>query len=136
VVEENMLSHPADRLRMRDAVRRMAAMATRPGLAGITTAVTLADSGLPIAEAAALPEAALDALMLDQATDIQHAAGTCRMSAWEDPRGVVDPDGRVKGLEGLRVADASVMPADCRANTHFTCVMIGEEIARRMRAGR
>ncbi|MBO1078230.1 GMC family oxidoreductase [Roseomonas haemaphysalidis] len=134
VVEENMLSHPADRLRMRDAVRRLAALAARPGLSAITTAVTLADTGLPIAQAAALPEQELDRLMLEQATDIQHAAGTCRMSAWEDPRGVVDPDGRVKGLQGLLVADASVMPADCRANTHFTCVMIGEEIARRMRA--
>jgi len=30
----------------------------------------------------------------------------------------------VKGIAGLRVADASIMPADCRANTHFTCVMI------------
>ncbi len=70
--------------------------------------------------------------MLEQAADIQHAAGTCRMSAYEDRRGVVDPDLRVKGLAGLRVADASIMPADCRANTHFTCVMIGLMAARKM----
>ena len=62
------------------------------------------------------------------------AAGTCRMSAWEDPRGVTNPDGTVKGLTGLRVADASLMPADCRANTHFTCMLIGEKIAADMRA--
>jgi choline dehydrogenase-like flavoprotein len=38
----------------------------------------------------------------------------------------------VKGLKGLRVADASIMPSDCRANTHFTTVVIGEAIARMM----
>ncbi|WP_281262110.1 GMC oxidoreductase [Teichococcus aestuarii] len=70
--------------------------------------------------------------MLREAGDIQHAAGTCRMTAHEDPRGVVDPELRVRGAEGLRVADASIMPTDCRANLHFTCVMIGEALARRM----
>ena len=54
------------------------------------------------------------------------------MTAYEEPRGVVDPDLRVKGIEGLRVADASIMPFDCRANTHFTCVMIGTMAARLM----
>jgi choline dehydrogenase len=80
-----------------------------------------------------LPEAELDALMLQEASDIQHAAGTCQMTAHEDPRGVVDPELRVRGVQGLRVADASIMPTDCRANLHFTCVMIGEMLARRMR---
>jgi 5-(hydroxymethyl)furfural/furfural oxidase len=55
------------------------------------------------------------------------------MTAFEDPRGVVDPDLCVRGVEGLRIADASIMPSDCRANLHFTCVMIGENLARRMR---
>jgi choline dehydrogenase len=88
-----------------------------------------------MAVAATLPDAELDALMLAEAGDGQHAAGSCRMTAYEDPRGVVDPDLRVRGVTGLRVADASVMPADCRANLHLTCVMIGEMLARRMRAG-
>jgi choline dehydrogenase len=54
------------------------------------------------------------------------------MTAWEEPRGVVNPDLSVKGIAGLRVADASIMPADCRANTHFTCVMIGLMAARKI----
>jgi choline dehydrogenase-like flavoprotein len=45
---------------------------------------------------------------------------------------VVNPDGTVKGIGALRVADASIMPSDCRANTHFTTVVIGEAIARMM----
>lgn len=134
VVEENMLDHPQDRLRMRDGVRRLARLCALPPVAGIAAAITFGETALPIAEAAALPDDALDALMLQEANDIQHAAGTCRMTAHEDPRGVVDPDLRVRGVDGLRVADASVMPADCRANLHFTCVMIGEMAARRIRA--
>ena len=80
-----------------------------------------------------MPDSDLDAVLLQEASDIQHAAGTCHMAAYEDPRGVVDPDLKVRGVEGLRVCDASIMPADCRANLHFTCVMIGENLARRMR---
>ncbi len=135
VVEENMLADPRDLLRMRDGVRRMARLAALPPLAGIATAATLGESGVGMAEAAALPDAELDALMLAEAGDGQHAAGSCRMTAYEDPRGVVDPDLRVRGVAGLRIADASVMPTDCRANLHLTCVMIGEMLARRMRAG-
>ena len=45
----------------------------------------------------------------------------------------VDPDGKVRGVDALYVADASIMPADCRANTHLTTVMIGENIADRLR---
>ncbi|AOO82598.1 GMC family oxidoreductase [Bosea vaviloviae] len=134
VVDENMLADPRDRLRMRDAVRRLAALAEQPALRAVSDDIRFCETPLSPAEAAALPEAELDALMLQEASDIQHAAGTCHMTAYHDPRGVVDPDLRVRGIEGLRVADASIMPTDCRANLHFTCVMIGEALARRMRA--
>ena len=133
VVEENMLADQRDVVRMRDAVRRLAELARQPALAEISTRITFGDSGMEMEEVAALPVAALDSLMLEQVNDMQHAAGTCKMTAYEDPRGVVDPDLRVKGIEGLRVADASIMPFDCRANTHFTCVMIGEWLARKMK---
>ncbi len=133
-VEENMLDDARDRLRMRDAIRRLADLAEQPTLAGIAHSITFGETQLSMREAAGLPPETLDQLMLEQAGDIQHAAGTCKMTAYEDPRGVVDPDLRVKGLEGLRVADAAIMPTDCRANTHFTCVMIGEWLARKMAA--
>jgi choline dehydrogenase len=131
-VDENMLADPRDRERMRDGVRRLARLMARDPLARLGAA-TFGDTALSMPEAAALPDDALDALMLREAADIQHAAGTCRITAHEDPRGVVDPDLRVRGVQGLRVADASIMPTDCRANLHFTCVMIGEMAARRMR---
>jgi len=133
-VDENMLDDPRDLLRLRDGVRRLAAIAAHPSVAGIADGVTFGDTPLPYAEVAAMADDRLDALLLAEAGDIQHAAGTCRMTAHEDPRGVVDPELKVRGVTGLRVADASIMPTDCRANLHFTCVMIGEALARRMRA--
>ncbi len=134
VVEENMLDHPADRARLRDGVRRVARLAALDPLRAIAEAITFGETGLTMEQAAALPDDALDVHLLAEASDIQHAAGTCRMTAHEDPRGVVDPDLMVRGVAGLRVADASIMPTDCRANLHFTCVMIGEMAARRMAA--
>jgi choline dehydrogenase len=135
-VEENMLDHPADRLRMRDGVWRLARLCGPEPVTRIADAITFGETGLAMAEVAALPDAELDVLMLQEAGDIQHAAGTCRMTVHEDPRGVVDPDLIVRGVRGLRVADASIMPTDCRANLHFTCVMIGEMAAQRIRAAR
>jgi choline dehydrogenase len=133
-VDENMLDDPRDRLRMRDAVRRLAILTAHPAMTAIAGSIVFAETSLSLDEAAALPADDLDALMLEQAADGQHAAGTCRMTAYEDPRGVVDPDLAVKGIAGLRVADASIMPEDCRANTHFTCVMIGLMAARHIAA--
>ncbi len=83
-----------------------------------------------MAEAAALPDDELDARMLEEAGDIQHAAGTCRMTAHEDPRGVVDPELCVRGVEGLRVADASIMPLITSGNTNSPTMMIAEKAAR------
>ena len=87
IVEENMLADPRDRLRMRDAVRRLAALVSQPAIARICDAATFCDTALTAAQAAAMPVDELDASMLAEAADIQHAAGTCRMTAHEDPRG-------------------------------------------------
>jgi choline dehydrogenase-like flavoprotein len=127
-----MLADPRDMLRMKDAVKRLAALAVQPALAGIADWIRFTDTDLTLPAAAALPERELEALLLRETGDIQHAAGSCRMTGFHDPAGVVNPDGTVKGLAGLRVADASIMPSDCRANTHFTTVVIGEAIARMM----
>ncbi|WP_158747089.1 GMC family oxidoreductase [Acidisphaera sp. L21] len=134
VVEENMLSDERDRIRLRDAVIRLASLTAHPAIADLCNAITIGETNLTPAQAAALPPDELDALLLAELGDGQHAAGTCHMTAHEDPRGVVDPDLRVRGVNGLRIADASIMPTDCRANLHFTCVMIGENLAQRMRA--
>ncbi|MCR4376081.1 MAG: GMC family oxidoreductase N-terminal domain-containing protein, partial [Acidobacteria bacterium] len=61
------------------------------------------------------------------AATIYHPGGTCRMGRRADA--VVDPQLRVRGIDGLRVADASIMPTVVNAQTHAACVMIGERAA-------
>jgi choline dehydrogenase len=58
---------------------------------------------------------------------VYHPAGTARMGAVDDPEAVLDPQLRVKGVTGLRVADASVMPFLPAVNPNITVMMIGEK---------
>jgi len=58
-----------------------------------------------------------------------HASCTCRMGGEEDPGAVTDPSGRVYGVSGLRVCDASIMPMVPCANTNISTIMIGEKIS-------
>ena len=58
-----------------------------------------------------------------------HPVGTCKMGPDSDPAAVVDPDGKVHGLDNTYVADASIMPVVPRANTNLPTLMIAERIA-------
>ena len=78
---------------------------------------------------------ALDDFLLREVTTGQHISGTCKMGPVSDPLAVVDQEGRVHGLEGLRVVDASIMPNCIRANTNVTTMMIGERISDFIRQG-
>jgi choline dehydrogenase-like flavoprotein len=63
-----------------------------------------------------------------------HPAGTCRMGAAADPLAVVDPDLRLRGVTGVRIADASVFPAMTTVNPMVMVLMIGEKAAALIRA--
>jgi choline dehydrogenase-like flavoprotein len=76
----------------------------------------------------------LEAAMLEYCAQFFHPVGTCRMGATDDPMAVVDPDGRVIGVDNLYIADASMMPEIVRANTNVTAVMIGEVIADKLKS--
>ncbi|TIQ82815.1 MAG: GMC family oxidoreductase, partial [Mesorhizobium sp.] len=58
-----------------------------------------------------------------------HPTSTCRMGSAQDPTSVTDPSGRVHGLSGLRIADASVMPFCPRANTNIPTIMVAEKMS-------
>lgn len=76
----------------------------------------------------AVPDEDFDGLLKwarDTATTIYHPTGTCKMGS--DPMAVVDERLRVRGVDGLRVADASIMPVIVSANTNAPAIMIGEK---------
>jgi choline dehydrogenase-like flavoprotein len=60
-----------------------------------------------------------------------HPVGTCRMGRASDPTAVVDGDGRVHGLHGLSVIDASIIPRIPSANTHLAVIALAERLAQR-----
>lgn len=78
---------------------------------------------------AAKSDADLERFVRRTAESMHGGASTCRMGPSSEPTAVVDPELRVRGVQGLRVADASIMPEIVTASTHATCVMIGEKAA-------
>ena len=77
-------------------------------------------------------DAEIETFLRDAVTTDFHYAGTCRLG--RDPMGVVGPDLRVHGVEGLTVADASVMPTPLRGNTNAPCIAIGAKAAHMLQA--
>lgn len=74
-------------------------------------------------------DAALDAFIKEHVESAYHPCGTCKMGAVDDPMAVVDPQGRVIGVDGLRVADSSIFPQITNGNLNGPSIMVGEKIA-------
>ena len=71
--------------------------------------------------------AGMEKELLNRATTVYHGVGSCRMGV--DERAVVGPDLKVRGVDGLRVADASIMPSIIGGNTNAPSIMIGDKCA-------
>ena len=119
----NYFAEEFDRRRSREGVRMCLEMVEHEDFNGI-----LAERIEPLDSDLASDDA-LDAWMMREASTGHHISGTCKMGRADDPMAVVDQHGRVRGLEGLRVVDASIMPDCIRANTNVTTMMIGERIS-------
>lgn len=122
-LEFRYMSEPEDLRRMRDGVRLVAALLEHPAYRRIGARLT----SLTGAELSSDSE--LDRWILANLASAAHTAGTCRMGPSSDPTAVVDPQGRVYGVEGLRVADLSIMPTLTRRGPHASAIMIGERMA-------
>jgi choline dehydrogenase len=120
-IDPNYLAAEADRRCLRDGLRLARRIGDSPALARHRAAY------LSPVDADFHDEAAMDAWVRQGANTIFHPAGTARMGG--DPGSVVDPQLRVRGVRGLRVADASVMPRVIGGNTSAPCMMIGEKAA-------
>ncbi|MGC3936243.1 choline dehydrogenase [Roseobacter sp. EG26] len=69
----------------------------------------------------------LDAFIAEHAESAYHPCGTCRMGRADDPLAVVDPEARVIGVDGLRVADSSIFPRITNGNLNAPSIMVGEK---------
>jgi 5-(hydroxymethyl)furfural/furfural oxidase len=76
----------------------------------------------------------LEAFIRQAAIGVWHASCSCRMGAADDPMAVTDPAGRVRGVPGLRIVDASLFPVVPCANTNIPTLMTAEKIADAIRA--
>ena len=72
-------------------------------------------------------DAAIDAFIRDKVETAYHPSCSCRMGRADDPMAVVDPETRVIGVEGLRVADASIMPSITTGNLNAPTIMLAEK---------
>ena len=126
----NYLQEPFDRQRLRDGVRMCLELAEHPAFQSI-----IEDRIEPDDDALASDDT-LDEWLRREVTTAQHISCTCKMGPASDPMAVVDQRGKVHGLQGIRVGDASIMPDCTRANTNVTTMMIGERISDFMRQGK
>lgn len=113
----NYLSDPRDLATMRRALRLTQEIVSQPALQAYAR-----DEIAP--GAAGATDATLDAWIRDHIATAYHPSGTCRMG--DDPNSVLDPQLRVRGVDGLRVVDASIMPQVVSSNTNAPTIMIAE----------
>jgi choline dehydrogenase len=71
----------------------------------------------------------LDSFIREHAESAYHPCGTCRMGRADDPLAVVDPQARVIGVDGLRVADSSIFPRITNGNLNAPSIMVGEKVS-------
>ncbi len=127
VIDQMLLTEPRDLIRMRDGVKRMLDL-VRTGAFDVSfqhIAIDMSGTGVDTLS----DDAAIDAWLMETAGDTGHICGTCRMGAPDDPRAVIDPRGRVLGVDGLWVADASVFPEVPRANTNLPTIAAAERLS-------
>ena len=129
VLDYNYLQEPWDRERLREGVRLCLKL-----LEGDDYQDFVEGCISPTEEELASDDD-LDQWLLQNVTTTQHISGTCKMGPDSDGMAVVDQYCRVRGLEGLRVVDVSVLPDCIRANTNATTIMIAERVAEWMREG-
>jgi choline dehydrogenase-like flavoprotein len=122
-IKANYLSHPDDLPTLLRALKIARRITEAPALACHIRRETLPGPSVQT-------DADLESFIRARAETIYHPVGTCRMGL--DPKAVTDPEGRVRGVIGLRVVDASLMPSIIAGNTNAPTMMIAETIARRM----
>jgi choline dehydrogenase len=128
LIQPRYLSTPEDRQVAADSLRLTRRIAAMPALAKYRPQEV--KPGVQFQS-----DEELARLAGDIGTTIFHPVGTCRMGAESDPAAVVNPRLQLRGLAGLRIADASVMPTITSGNTNSPTLMIAERAAQWLQAG-
>ena len=128
-LDYNYLQDSFDRQRLRDAIHTCIELGEHDDFKAIV------EERIEPPDEALASDDALDEWMRREVTTGQHISCTCKMGPSSDPMAVVDQQGNVHGIQGLRVADASIMPNCIRANTNVTTMMIGERVSEFIREG-
>jgi choline dehydrogenase len=125
LIDHRYLSDPGgyDRARLAEGVERVREVAAEPELRGLLGRETVPGPGV-------WGRHAIERFIDQAAVHYYHPAGSCKMGPPGDPDAVADSEGRVHGIAGLYVADASLMPAVTSGNTNMPVAVIGERIAR------
>ena len=126
----NYFQEEEDLRRMREAVRLCIQICEQSSFSDI-----LLDMVNPT-EADMESDETLNAWLMRNIGTSHHISGTCKMGPDSDPMAVLDQFCHVRGVENLRVADASSMPDCIRANTNATTIMIGEKVSDFIKEGR
>ena len=113
----------ADRVRLREGARLAWRLAHSDELSGFH------QGAVDVTQEMIDDDAQLDEWIHATATSMAHPTCTCPMGPDPSAGAVVDSEGRVHGVAGLRVVDGSIMPTIIRANTNFTCMMMGARVA-------
>ena len=122
-LDYNLLDDEEDMRRYRDGVRMVVGLEDHPAMSAlIEKRLRPLDSDLESDET-------LEAWIRKNVGTGHHVSCTAKMGPASDPMAVVDQYGKVHGADGLRVADASIMPDCVRANINVTVMMVGERIA-------
>ncbi len=122
IIRFNYMSHPDDWTEFRACLRLTREIFGQPAMAE-----HVARELAPGPEVQTDEE--LDAFVRDHAESAYHPCGTARIGRRDDPMAVVDPELRVIGVEGLRVADSSVFPRITNGNLNAPSIMVGEKAA-------
>lgn len=118
----NYMSEPSDWEDFRAAIRLTREIFAQPAMAGHVKAEIQPGMNLQ-------SDDELDSFLREHVESAYHPCGTCRMGAAGDPMAVVDPECRVIGVEGLRVADSSIFPQVTNGNLNGPSIMTGEKAA-------
>ena len=123
LIDFNYMSEPRDLERMRDGVRKLQALAERPEFSKNVAEILMPTDDI------VEDDRALDEWIRRDVTTGHHIACTNTMGVDSNPMAVVDQFGSVRGVGGLRVIDASIMPTCVRANINATVIAMTERMA-------